>query len=94
MRVEKARVGGPLPARSLPAFARRRSRIGPNHTMSLSHANNSLSGKRLLELRNSLPYRIESKRAIVGVWHQISGKHMGCYPREVEIRLNHPVFLV
>jgi transposase-like protein len=29
------------------------------------------------------------KRAIVGVWHQISGKHMGRYLREVEFRWNH-----
>jgi hypothetical protein len=30
-----------------------------------------------------------SKRAIVGMWHQISGKHMGRYLREVEFRWNH-----
>ncbi len=29
------------------------------------------------------------KRAIVGVWHQISGKHMGRYLREIEFRWNH-----
>jgi len=29
------------------------------------------------------------KRAVIGVWHQISGKHMGRYLREVEFRCNH-----
>jgi hypothetical protein len=29
------------------------------------------------------------KRAIIGVWHQISGKHMGRYLREVEFHWNH-----
>jgi transposase-like protein len=29
------------------------------------------------------------KRAVIGVWHQISGKHMGRYLREVEFRWNH-----
>ncbi len=28
------------------------------------------------------------KRAIIGVWHQISGKHMGRYLREVEFHWN------
>lgn len=29
------------------------------------------------------------QRAIIGVWHQISGKHMGRYLREVAFRWNH-----
>jgi transposase-like protein len=29
------------------------------------------------------------KRAIIGVWHQISGKHLGRYLHEVEFRWNH-----
>jgi len=31
------------------------------------------------------------KRAIIGVWHRISGKPMGRYLREVEVRWNHRI---
>ena len=31
------------------------------------------------------------KRAIIGVWHRISGKHVGRYLREVELRWNHRI---
>lgn len=64
--------------------------IRVNHTAGEFSRNDERTGLRA-HVNTAESVHSMFKRAIIGVWHQISSKHMGRYLREVEFRWNHRI---